>query len=185
MIQPTILSYSEIRKRQRTHMLRQMEVPTEHTVSLPLPTRRWGAPAYACFASPALRRPGTPAVQGAPDRWWVVDARNGHLVVFALWTAVPFAPGAQWDSATLPPPTGGIGEVKSLVETIELLMEALAPAFFTDQPGDAEAMQALAQALRAHVPEPLWPQYQALVPDFFAWLGVWGEAKGGSDGDAD
>lgn len=170
MTEPTFLPYSEVRKRQRTHVLRQTEVPIDHAVSLPLPTLRWGRPAYACFAGPALRRPGAPAEQAPPDRWWAVDAANGHLVAYALWSAVPFADGVQWSRVVLPAPVGGIAALQSLVETIELLIESLAPAFFDRQPGDAQARQALAEALRVFVPEPLRPQVQALTPDFFAWL---------------
>ena len=61
MTQPAYINYGEIRQRQRTHVLRQTEVPVDHAVSLPLPTLRWGRPAYACFASPAIRRPGQPS----------------------------------------------------------------------------------------------------------------------------
>ena len=72
-----LLTYSEARKRQRNHCLRQSEIPVEHAISLPLPTKRWGKPSYAYFASPSLRSPGHPVEQGAPDRWWVTDAHGG------------------------------------------------------------------------------------------------------------
>lgn len=170
MTQPTFISYGEIRKRQRTHMLRQTEVPVEHAVSLPFPTLRWGLPAYACFASPAIRRPGQPAEQEPPDRWWAVDAATGHLVVYARWSAVPFAGDVAWIRVSLPAPSGSIAALQSLMQTVDLLMESLAPAFFAGQPGDAQARQALASALAAFIAEPLWPQVQALAPDFFAWL---------------
>lgn len=171
MTQPTIISYGEIRKRQRTHVLRQTEVPVDHAVSLPFPTLRWSRPAYASFAGPAIRRPGQPAEQDAPDRWWAVDAATGRLVVYALWSAVPFA-SASWGRTSLPAPSGSIAALQSLVQTIDLLMESLAPAFFGGQPGDAQARQALSSALAAFIPEPLWPQIQALAPDFLAWLQV-------------
>jgi hypothetical protein len=170
MTQPVYLSYADIRARQRTHTLRQTEVPVEHTVSLPLPTLRWVRPAYACFASPAIRRPGQPAEQDPPDRWWAVDARTGHLVAYALWSAVPFATGVAWGRVSLPTPAGGIAALQSLMQTVELLMESLAPDFFDGQPGDPQARRALAEALDAVITEPLRPQVQALAPDFSAWL---------------
>src|SRR5437764_15393128 len=92
------LSYSDIRQKQRNSSLRQAEIPVEHAVSLPIPTLRFGSPVYAGFASPALRQPEQPMRQGAPDRWWAVDARSGHLALYALATVVPIAPDANWET---------------------------------------------------------------------------------------
>lgn len=166
----TYLSYKEIRKRQRTDELSQSEIPTEHEVSLPLPTKRWLGPAYAFFASPALRRPGQPMEQGAPDRWWVVDAHGGRLIVYALWEAVAYAKEVNWSSVTLPPVTGNIAEQQEKIAALELLIDTLVPAFFANEAGDASTRKALIEALHAYIPEPLLPQYSALTPDFFAWL---------------
>src|SRR5947209_18594491 len=104
------LSYKEMRKNQRIHMLRQAEIPVEHAISLPLPTQRLPDPGYVFFASPAIRRPKEPMEQGAPDRWWVVDAHNGQLLIYALWEVMPFARGVSWTTQTLPTPVQTLEE---------------------------------------------------------------------------
>src|SRR5437870_13877920 len=109
----TYLSYKDMRKRQRTDMLRQSEIPVEHAVSLPMPTKRWLGPTYASFARPALRRPGQPMEQGAPDRWGVVDAHGGRLIIYALWRVMAFAQGVSWTTITLPRTEQTIAEQQS------------------------------------------------------------------------
>lgn len=164
------MSYKEMRKRQRTSLLRQAEIPIEHAVSLPMPTKRWLGPAYASFASPTLRRPGQPMQQGTPDRWWVVDAHGGRLIIYTLWRVVAYAPGVAWTTVTLPQATQSIAEQQAGIEAIELLMETVVPAFFADEQGDASTCKALREVLQTYIPAPLFPQYRALTPDFFAWL---------------
>jgi hypothetical protein len=165
-----LLSYSEARSRQRTHPLRQTEIPVEHAVSLPLPTRRWVGPGYAFFAAPSTRVPERPPVQGAPDRWWVVDAHGGRLILYALCAAVPFAPGTTWGDSDLPPVTRSLDELRGALQQIGVWMDAAAPEFFAGRPGDPALRLTLAEALKAHLPPPLQPQYRALAADFFAWL---------------
>jgi hypothetical protein len=165
-----LLSYGEVRSRQRTHALRQTEVPVEHAVSLPLPTRRWAGPGFAFFAAPALRAPDRPPVHGAPDRWWVVDARGGGLLVYALFAAVPFASSVAWGESELPPEARSLGELRQSLQQIEMQMDAVATDFFAGRPGDPAARRALAEALKVYLPALLQPQYRALAPDFFSWL---------------
>jgi len=162
--QTTLLTYSNVRNRLRTHMLRQTEIPVEHAVSLPLPTTRWLGPGYAFFASPALRQPGQPVEQGAPDRWWVVDAYGGRLIAYTLWKALPYADGVQWTTVQLPPPAVSLDELRQALVNIERLMEALVPTFFAGEVGEAGARKALAEALKVHLPAPLLPQYRAWRP---------------------
>jgi len=114
------MSYLELRKRQRVYYLYQYEVPEEHFVSLPLPTRRGGEPTYACFASPALRRPGKPLELDPPDRWWLIDASTGHLLIYTLTTISHFAPGASWSAVTVPPISRSLVEQKALVSDLAI-----------------------------------------------------------------
>ena len=166
------LRYSEVRSRQRTHPVRQAEVPVEHAVSLPLPTRRWAGAGFAYFAAPALRPPEGPTVQGAPDRWWVVDAHSGRLHVYALCAAVPFVERATWGELILPPTTRTLEELRQALQQIDAGMDAITLDFFEDRPGERAVRHALAESLRVHLPPPLQPQYRALAPDFFVWLEV-------------
>jgi len=170
MSQPKMLSYVEFRQQQRNHWLHVSEIPTEHATSLPLPTKRWGEPAYAFFASPAARRPGEARTQAGPDRWWVVSASNNKLIMYALWRVMPYAEGAQWGTITLPRINRSIEELDQLFELIESLINTLAPDFWAGEPGNPETRKDLSRALGAYLPEPLMPQYRALTPDFFAWL---------------
>src|SRR5918995_6847373 len=95
---PHGLRYTELKKRLANNALRLSEVPEEHFVSLPLPTRRWVGGAYASFASPARRQPGRPLELDPPDRWWAASARGGAIAVYALQTAVPYADVTGWNA---------------------------------------------------------------------------------------
>ncbi len=132
----TLLSYQEFRKRQATHMLRQTEIPVEHAISLPLPTLRWNRPAYIAFASPAIRRPNQPMQQGAPDRWWVCDASNGKLIIYALWDALPYAEHVERNWMTLPPIPYSVAQLQEQIASIELLMTETASALFAQKAGE-------------------------------------------------
>jgi hypothetical protein len=167
---PQWLAYQELFRRQTIFCLRESDIPVDHAVSLGLPTRRWHGPGYAFLASPAVRRPGAPVEQQAPDRWWVLDARTARLIVYSLTAAVPFAPGEQWSTVTLPPPTHSVQEQAALHGRLADFFDRLASAFFQGEPGDTAWRQAFTAELAAAIPAPLLPQYQALVPDFFAWL---------------
>ena len=145
-------------------------MPVEYAISLPLPTLRAGQPGYAFFASPAVRRPGAPMQQGAPDRWWVSDARNGQTLLFAHCKAQPFAPDTSFNTETLPVPTLGLAEMLATMARLTQQVTAIAPHFFTGDPGDPTSRAQTRDALLAVIPAPLLPQYRALVPDFMKWL---------------
>lgn len=164
-----ILPYSEIRERIRTHPLRQMEIPVEHAVSLAMPTRRFGAPGYACFASPTTRRVGEPVRQSPPDRWWVLSAQTGHLLIYALVEVQPFAE-PEWTACELPPVLLSVAELRQALEKIEQLLDQVVPEFFAGHAGDRTTHRSLSDLLAVHLPAPILPQYRALAADFFAWL---------------
>ena len=164
------LSYSDIRQKQRNSPLRQSEIPVEHAVSLPMPTLRFETPAYAGFSAPAVRRPQEPVQQGAPDRWWAVDARNGHLLLYSHTPTVPIAAGANWQKVTLPPVVKTVDDLRQTLAQIEEKMNGLVPAFFAGESGDKAGRAELARLLSEILPDPLIPQYRALAPDFFTWL---------------
>ena len=65
---PTLLTYDQARARLEAHPIRIEEVPLEHFVSLPLPTKRWRTPAWACFAPPPLQRRLTPTERSIRGR---------------------------------------------------------------------------------------------------------------------
>jgi hypothetical protein len=162
-------TYTEIWQRLARNVLLQAEVPVEYSVSLPLPTKRFGQDAYASFASPTQRGPGLPTVQGAPSRWWASDRFGRHLLIYAL-TAVQAFADTRWEAVTLPRVTRSIAELREEQSTIALLMDSATSAFFAGEPGEPRARRALWEALDVHIPAALVPQYQALAPDFFAWL---------------
>jgi hypothetical protein len=170
--QSSPISYKEMRERQFSHMLRRSEIPIEYEVSLPLPTKRWRRAAYASFASPAIRQPDQLMRQEAPDRWWIMDAYSGRLLLYALWNVLPYAEGVQWSTVTLPPVPQSLAELQEKLDSLETLMETLAPSFFMGEEGVRVQRHTLLQGLKAYLTEPLYPQYYALTPDFFAWLEV-------------
>ena len=161
-----------MRKNQRVHLLRQTEIPVEHAISLPLPTKRLPDPGYVFFASPAIRRPKEPMEQGAPDRWWIVDAHNGQLMIYVLWEVMPFTRGGSWTTQTLPARIQTLEEQQAALESIESLIDTLTVAFFTNEAGEQATCKALLEALETFLPAPLLPQYRTFASDFFAWLEV-------------
>ncbi len=164
------LTLSQLRRLFASHCLRMSEIPVEHYVSLPLPTRRTGEPGYAGFAAPAVNDPDAEREVGPPDRWWVLDGRSAHIAIYALWHVVPFAEGLGREAVTLPDPGRSVAEVQQDLDTIVDLVDELAASFFANETGEARSRRALAELLTAYLPAPLQPVYRALVPDFFAWL---------------
>jgi hypothetical protein len=165
-----LLNYSELREQQKSHVLIRSEVPIEHAISLPLPTIRWGEPSYAYFAAPALRRPQEPMRQSAPDRWWVVAAHGGRLMVYALTKSIPFPSDAAFEAVTLPRVAMSREELRQSLKTMEGKLESLTPHFFAGEPGDPMERGSLGSMLAELLPKPLQPQYRAVAPDFFEWL---------------
>lgn len=170
-MEPTVFRrYAELRSSQGSAALRQLGLPLEYALSLPLPSLRWGRPTYAAFASPALRLPGQPKKQGPPAYWWVLDAVRGQVLIFAAWETLPYAPGVTWEPVTLPPISDNLSTVKARLATLEALLDELAPAFFQGEAGSLTTRRMAHELLMNYLPAPLAPQYQALTPDFFAWL---------------
>jgi uncharacterized protein YukE len=78
---------------------------------------------------------------------------------------------SNWARATLSPIANSIEEAQQVMTEMEEMIDKLAPAFFQGESGDAAARDQLRSTLEKYLPAPLQPQYQALVPDFFTWLG--------------
>ncbi len=165
-----LMTYTELRGNERVTTLRRLEIPNEHAVSLPLPTKRWGEPAYAFFASPARRRPRQPMEQAPPDMWWAISAVDARLLIYAASSILPYAKDEGWKRVTLPRDTRTLDQAKNDISVIERSIDDLAPAFFEGDRGSESVRHTLIQALVQHVPDLLMPQYLTLVPDFFEWL---------------
>jgi hypothetical protein len=161
--------YSSIRQFREIRSLLQSHVPVEHSISLPLPTKRFRVPGYACFASPAIRSPGQPLEQAAPDRWWIVSARSGHLVCYSLCSAIPFS-STPFNSVTVPPISHTIQALQLALSDLSSQIELQAPAFFDGEERPHGDRIVLLELLKSAISPVLLPQYQELVPDFFAWL---------------
>jgi hypothetical protein len=164
----------------RQNDLLKFVVPVEDAVSLPLPTLRCHAPGFASFASAAVRTPGQPAEQDVPSRWWVLEAKSGKLLLYAVTQSMPFSDDKSWKPITIESRFASIAEMQKTQQQIEGLVDELAPLFFAHQQAAAEKRAALLEALNRYVSPELMPQYQALVPDFFKWLGD----KNAADGSA-
>ena len=162
------LSYSDVRQRQRNSPLRQSEIPVEHAVSLPMPTLRFGTPVYAGFASPAQRQPQQPMRQNPPDRLGAVDARSGHLLLYASTTVFPIAADAHWETVTLPPAESSVEELRQGLAQIEAKLNGLAPAFFAGEAGDKAEREARPRRWRRSCPtrctRSTWPSRRTSSP---------------------
>lgn len=164
-----VMTYTEAVAFARTHGLRQREVPVQYATSFLLPTMRFGKPSYAYFASPAERYPGRPMRQGAPDRWAVIDAHGGQLIIYALVSAVPFS-SEKFTTHELPTPPESVAQLRQRIDTMEQLMERVAARWFAGEPVDSKQRADLSAELTALISPPLAGQYEALAPDFFSWL---------------
>lgn len=172
-----LIKYGSLVKALRTNTTLMNEIPVEFARSLPLPTMRWGQPAWAFFAAPAVRVPGKPHRQGPPTIYAVIAARSadpgGDILLCSHTDAVPFA-AAPLHEQELPPNPMTIQQMKEHMRAIEPLMDQAAELFFDSaaQPAAKAAHQALLPHWQALVPRQLWPHYGALVPDFWSWLGI-------------
>lgn len=172
MEQPKIkdyLIYSDVASSAGSANRMHVDVPIGYAVSLLLPTRRFGFPAYAAFASPSLRDPGKPVTQGPPDRWWLLDARRGSLALFAMCRIYHFA-DTHFETVVLPSPTGTLANLREELADIRTQMDGIVLTFFQGEAGDQATQRKLLAALKSRIPELIWPQYEAIAPDFFLWL---------------
>lgn len=167
-----LLSYREFLKQDRINPFYQREVPLESYRSLTLPTRRWGEPAYAAFAAPAVRAPRKPLQVARPDRWWASRAAGGRLLVYARTAVLPLsdAPLPERVIVEAPPTLTSADEARAAIDALETLMDAAAAVFFAGDPGTANLRTGLLAALDGAIPDVLRPHHVALAPDFFAWL---------------
>jgi hypothetical protein len=171
-----LMSYARVRKESAEHPMFRHEVPVESWLSLPMPTRRWGQPGYARFACPAIRRPRQPLQLRGPDRWWLLGAERGELLVYGRTAALPFGavpPADATGSVAVPQSTRPAAAALEELRLLDEMMQRAAGPFFSGQPADDDATLRvdLREIIRAQVaaPEALgW--YRALTPDFFSWL---------------
>jgi hypothetical protein len=168
-----LMTYAQARKEFGEHAVRRAEVPVEYTISLPMPTKRWTEPGYAGFACPAIRRPHQPLQLRRPDRWWLLGARHGELLVYGRTSALPFsvAVADSDESVVLPPSTRSVGTVLEDLRVLDETMEQATGPFFAGEPADATLCADLREIIRAQVQaQELLDWYWALTPDFFSWL---------------
>jgi hypothetical protein len=170
-----LIPYARMRKEIGEHAVRRTEVPVEHSISLPMPTARWAAPGYAGFACPALRAPRQPLRLRQPDRWWLFGASHGELLAYARTTVLPFRAaqaGPAPETVTLPLVTRPVAAVLEDLRVLDETMERAIGPFFNGEPGDAALRADLAAIISVQAGAPaVLSWYQALVPDFFRWLG--------------
>jgi hypothetical protein len=164
------LSYRQAMNWSRAHAVRLAEVPVEHAVSPPLPMQRLGRAQYIQVASPAVRKPGEPVRQSAPDRWWMFEARGGRLAVYALTSAIGLERPEAFGDCEIVSPAPTVAALREGRDAYAEAMEDAVVAFFAGQsasPGQGARIVALLEAI---TPAPLMAQHRALAPDFFAWL---------------
>lgn len=165
-----LLAFSDVRQELGAHRLRLAEIPIAHSLSLPLPTLRWGSPAYAFFATARLRRPERAQIAIPPDSWGLLDPQNGHLLLYARWATLPILSGV--DATRLVPATAH-GEFAALQQeeaALTSLLDRASSAYLGGQDVDRHTRHALVTRFARLADENLVPYYQALVPDFFRWL---------------
>jgi len=162
----------DVKNRLQEHGVTMYELPVGHFKSLPMPTKRWGGvAAYALFASPSVRLKGEPVRQSPPDRWLLVGAHDGRLVLYALANLCPFSEEAKnWSTVDIPEPACTLQEQRQTLKDLHSLLASVVPAFFRGEHCDLRLRRTVHEALVGFIPPPLVPQYMALVPDFFEWL---------------
>jgi hypothetical protein len=164
------LPFGDIRAKFAAHPVRRTEVPVEHSISLPLPSLRWGQPVFAGFAGPAWRVPGQPLELSTPDRWWALGPDGIELVVYARTSVVPFGDVPTGGRIQVSPLGRSLAEAQQDLLMLDELMNNAVPVFLSGTPGTEPMRADLAAAFAVVVPAETTPWYRALVPDFFAWL---------------
>jgi hypothetical protein len=169
--EPEPMRYQRVRAEFAAHPVRRADVPVQHALSLPVPTRRWGRPAWAGFAGAAHRVPDRPLRLAVPDRWWALLADRPRLLAYNLTAAAPFT-----DAALTPVEVDHrdrtVTDLREDLRQLDELMDAVAPAFLADRAGRelAEPCGDLAEVFSAYVTAAALGWYRALAPDFFGWL---------------
>jgi hypothetical protein len=169
-----VLPFATIRTRILRTLIPAFDLPITHALATPFPTKRWQRPAYAFFARPVVIRTDDTLEVGPPERWAVVEAATGQLLLYAHWELLPFAPEANWPAVTLarqPPqsmPEPAAPDVS--ITALEELMDTLAPSFFAGEAGNPALRATLADYARQLIGAPFVEQQRALTPDFFDWL---------------
>lgn len=165
----SLTNYIEFRKQQYAHFLYQYEIPTGYYVSLPLPTKRLGTPAYAFFASPSGVHPGHPVNIDAPEMWWAIDAQKGKILLYAQIKVLPFSK-QKFERCVLPKVGRSLEEQEVLLQTLENLLTEAANIFFQNKTIDINLQTSLRKNLGLYLPQVIFPLYKAISPDFFEWL---------------
>src|SRR5262249_49277433 len=113
------LDWVGVRTFMRDHYLRRSEIPMEHLVSLPMPTLRYGEPAFALHACATVREASGTQSCRPPDRHWAIAAHTKTLLFYARTSILPLAaPGETWASVTLEQPAAS---VKAMAERLRAL----------------------------------------------------------------
>lgn len=146
-MEPPIMSYIELLKKQAKHPVRLAEVPLEHALSLPLPTKRCGTPGYAFFASPTVR----------------ADARSEHLPLDAPCEAMPFSQGETWKPESRTPRNRSLAPVEKEQAELVTMLTAQAPSSLPANPALEQDVMGFLNDWSTSLPEPLLTQYRAWV----------------------
>ena len=163
------LTLAELRGRFRLHPLRLSEIPVEHELSFPLPTLRFGIPAFAWFACLAKRPADAPPEYAPPDRWWALEAAAGRVLIYAR-TGIHAFGTLSPDTVRVPLPPRTMAEQKAAINVLEQRVTRAAEAFFDGRFDDNVRSECRA-AIATTLPAAFEPWYRALVPDFRTWLG--------------
>lgn len=163
------MPYARVRKEFANHPVRFAEVPVEHFLSLPVPTMRWQRPGFAGFACPATRSPGQPQRVGAPDRWWALQAHRARLLGYGLVAAIPLS-AQRFEPVTVDRRDRSVAELEEDLGLLAELMDGAVAPFLAGERGDETARGDLREVFTAAVTPSVLPWYQALAPDFLAWL---------------
>lgn len=148
------------------------EVPIQSYVSIPLPTKRFGQSGFASFSCPEHLVVGQKPEIAPPDRWWLVDERAEHLLCYSITAVTPFAQPMPRPGSGDAPAQRSVEEKARLLAQLEALIDEIAPAFLNGDAVSAEKRLELFRRLSDYFGAELLPYYQALTPDFFAWLGT-------------
>jgi hypothetical protein len=146
------------------------EVPIQSYLSIPMPTKRFGQSAFASFSCPEHLVVGQKPDIAPPDRWWLFDERAKHLLCYSIIAVTPFAQPMPHPGSGDAPVAISVDEKGRLLAQVLTRIDTIAPAFFKDDTRPRGQRLELLRCLSNYVGAELLPYYQALAPDFFAWL---------------
>jgi hypothetical protein len=161
----------QIKNAFQTSSLKLDEVSVGSYISLPIPTRRFGAPGCLIFVAPSASRAGKEPTFGDPDSFALLAGPSARPLLYAKTAALPLGDRSAVKRSPQPVQYASIDDAISATDALVAVLQECS-AFLDGASAPAGLGERFLNALQRAVPAPMQPWYEAAAPDLFAWLGI-------------